>query len=62
MKDRHIDISQYRDYSKPIILNLTGEKGFRTYVKMITSPRVKYDAQAAAQKAAEKLRRQGLRV
>lgn len=51
-----------RDYSKPVVLNLHGEKGFRTYVKIATSPRSKYDAKAAAAKAAEKLRQQGLDV
>ena len=51
-----------RDYSKPILLNLRGKKGFRTYVKIVTSPKVKYDAKAAAEKAAENLRKQGLRV
>lgn len=51
-----------RDYSKPVVLSLHGEKGFRTYVKIATSPRTKYDARAAAAKAAEKLRQQGLDV
>ena len=51
-----------RDYSKPIILDLRGEKGFRTYVKIVTSPKIRYDAKAAAEKAAEKLRKQGLEV
>lgn len=54
--------STARDYSKPILLNLRGKKGFRTYVKIVTSPKVKYDAKAAAEKAAENLRKQGLRV
>lgn len=51
-----------RDYSKPILLNLRGEKGFRTYVKIVTSPRIRYDAKAAAEKAAENLRKQGLEI
>lgn len=51
-----------RDYSKPIMLNLQGEKGLRTYIKIATSPRVKYDAKAAAQKARENLRKQGMNV
>ncbi len=55
-------MQKQRDYSKPILLNLKGEKGFRTYVKIATSPRVKYDAKAAAEKAAENLRAQGLKV
>lgn len=55
------DIS-VRDYSKPIMLNLQGEKGLRTYIRIATSPRVKYDAKAAAEKAKENLRKQGVRV
>lgn len=51
-----------RDYSKPIMLNLQGEKGLRTYIKIATSPRVKYAAKAAAQKARENLRKQGMNV
>lgn len=51
-----------RDYSKPIMLNLQGEKGLRTYIKIITSPREKYDAKAAAERARENLRRQGVEV
>ena len=51
-----------RDYSKPIMLNLQGEKGLRTYIRIATSPRVKYDAKAAAEKAKENLRKQGVRV
>ena len=51
-----------RDYSKPIILILHGEKGLRTYIKILQSPRVKYDAKAAAEKAKENLRQQGLIV
>ena len=51
-----------RDYSKPIMLNLQGEKGLRTYIKIVKSPRVKYDAKAAAQKARENLRKQGINV
>jgi hypothetical protein len=51
-----------RDYSKPIMLNLQGEKGLRTYIKIATSPRVKYDAKAAAKKARENLRKQGMNV
>ena len=51
-----------RDYSKPIMLNLRGKKGYRTFVKIATTPRQKYDARAAAEKAAENLRKQGLRI
>ncbi len=51
-----------RDYSKPILLNLRGKRGFQTYVKIATSPRQKYDAKAAAKKAAENLRKQGVDV
>ena len=51
-----------RDYSKPIILILHGEKGLRTYIKILQSPRVKYDAKAAAEQAKETLRPQGLIV
>ena len=51
-----------RDYSKPIMPNFHGKAGFRAYVKIVTTPPVKYDAKAAAKKAAENLRRQGLKV
>lgn len=51
-----------RDYSKPILLNLRGSRGFRTYVQIVTSPRQKYDAKAAAEKAAKNLRKQGMDV
>lgn len=51
-----------RDYSKPILLNLQGEKGLRAYIQIIKSPRIKYDAKAAAEKAKENLRRQGLKI
>ncbi len=51
-----------RDYSKPIVLNLRGKKGFRTYVKIATTPKTKYDAKAEAQKAAEVLKEQGINV
>lgn len=51
-----------RDYSKPMMLDLRGEKGLRTYIRIATSPRVKYDAKAAADKARENLRSQGFRV
>lgn len=49
-----------RDYSKPIVLNLRGEKGLNTYIKIATSRRVKYNAKAAAKRAAENLKKQGL--
>ena len=63
MSERQIPLHVYpRDYSKPIVLNLQGEEGFRAYVEMVTSPRVEYDAKAAAEKAAENLRKQGLKV
>lgn len=51
-----------RDYSKPIILNLRGKKGLRTYAKIATSPRVRYNAKLAAERAARNLKRQGLSV
>ena len=51
-----------RDYSKTIVLNLQGEKGLRTYIRIATSPRVKYDAAAAAEEARENLRRQGMNL
>lgn len=51
-----------RDYSKPILLNLQGEKGLRAYIQIIKSPRIKYDAKAAAEKAKENLRKQGLNI
>ena len=51
-----------RDYSKPIMLKLTGIEGFRTYLKIITTPAKKYDAEAAKERAAENLRKQGLMV
>ena len=51
-----------RDYSKPLLLSFRGKQGFRSYVKIVTSPKVKYDAKAAAKKAAEKLRKQGMGV
>ena len=51
-----------RDYSKPIVLNLQGEKGLRTYIKIATSPRIKYDAKSAAKKARENLRKQGMDI
>lgn len=55
-------MSKTRDYSKPILLNLKGEKGFRAYVKIVTSPRIKYNAKEASEKAAEKLRAQGFNI
>ncbi len=55
-------MQKLRDYSEPILLNLKGEKGLRTYIKIATSPRVKYDAKSASEKAAAKLREQGLNV
>lgn len=51
-----------RDYSKPILLNLRGKDGFRTYVKIVTSPKVRYDAKTASQEAAKYLREQGLKL
>lgn len=51
-----------RDYSKPVTLDLRGEKGFRTYVKIATSTKRKYDAKSAAERAAKKLRKQGINV
>lgn len=54
------ETTKFRDYSKPILLNLQGEKGLRAYIHIVQSPRVKYDAKSAAEKAKEKLRNQGL--
>ena len=51
-----------RDYSKPILPIFRGKDGFRTYVRIVTTPPTKYDAKAAREKAAENLRRQGLNV
>ena len=51
-----------RDYSKPVLPIFHGKDGFREYVKIVTTPPVKYDAKAAAKEAAENLRRQGLRI
>ena len=51
-----------RDYSKPIMLLLQGKEGLKTYLKIVTTPREKYDAISAAERAAENLRRQGLRI
>ena len=51
-----------RDYSRPIVLNLHGIEGLRTYLKIITTPAKKYDAAKAKEIAAENLRRQGLDV
>ena len=51
-----------RDYSKPIVLDLRGEKGLQAYIEIATSPREKYDAKAAAEKAKENLRKQGMRI
>ena len=51
-----------RDYSKPMVLDLRGEKGLRTYIKIAKSPRIEYNAKAAAEKAANNLRMQGLNV
>ena len=51
-----------RDYSRPILLNLRGKDGFRTYVKIVTSPKVRYDARTASQEAAKYLREQGLEL
>lgn len=54
------NVNIHRDYSKPIVLNLRGEKGLRAYAKIVTSPRVRYNAKLAAEQAAINLRRQGL--
>lgn len=51
-----------RDYSRSLHLELHGKAGHRAYVKIVTSPKSKYDAKAAAEKAAEKLRKQGLKI
>ncbi|MBQ6503843.1 MAG: hypothetical protein IJI57_08030 [Flexilinea sp.] len=55
-------IHKIRDYSKPLMLNLQGEKGLRAYIQIIKSPRTKYDAKAASEKAKENLRKQGVIV
>ncbi len=51
-----------RDYSKPIVPIFQGKEGFRAYVQIVTTPPTKFDADAAKQKAAENLRKQGLIV
>ena len=62
MADTNKKKSLARDYSKPIILNLQGEKGLRTYIRIANSPRKKYDAKTASEKAKENLRKQGVIV
>ena len=51
-----------RDYSKPIVPLFKGKEGYRSYVKIVTTPGTKYDAKQAAQKAADNLKKQGLNV
>ena len=51
-----------RDYSKPIVPLFKGKEGYRSYVKIVTTPGTKYDAKQAAQKAADNLEKQGLKV
>ncbi len=51
-----------RDYTKPIMLNLHGKEGYKTYLKIVTTKPDQYDAEAAKEIAAEKLRKQGLEV
>jgi len=51
-----------RDYRKPVRLRLRGKKGLETYAKIVTSPKIRYDANAAAEKAAENLRKQGMEL
>ncbi len=51
-----------RDYSKPMVLELRGEKGLRAYIEIANSPHLKYDAKAASKRAAENLKKQGLVV
>lgn len=51
-----------RDYSHPIRLDLKGKDGFRAYVRICKTPKAPYDSKAAAAKAAENLKRQGLIV
>ena len=54
------NINIQRDYSRAIAPVLRGEKGLRAYVKIVTSPRVRYNAKLAAEQAARNLRKQGL--
>lgn len=56
------ETTKIRDYSKPILLNLQGEKGLRAYIQIVQSPKIKYDAKAASEKAKENLRNQGLKI
>ena len=54
--------SKIRDYSKPIMIRLQGIEGFKTYVRIVTTPAKKYDAAEAMKLAAENLKKQGLTV
>lgn len=56
------EVEKFRDYSKPILLNLQGEKGPRAYIQIVQSPKKKYDAKSAAEKAKKNLLNQGLNI
>ena len=56
-KDKKTEI---RDYTKPIMINFKGREGHDAYIKMVTTPPQKYNAEAEAKKAAENLRKQGI--
>ena len=51
-----------RDYTKPIILNFKGREGHEAYIKIVTTPPAQYDAEQAAEKAKENLKKQGLEI
>lgn len=51
-----------RDYRKSVYLCLHGKEGKQAFAKILTSPRTKYDAKAAAEQAAENLRRQEMNI
>lgn len=51
-----------RDYTKPIMPRFRGKEGYKAYVKIVTTPPVRYDAAAESAKAAEFLRKQGLNL
>ena len=51
-----------RDYRKSVRFCLRGKKGKKAFAEILASPRTKYDAKAAAEQAAEYLRRQGMNI
>lgn len=56
----NIKKTETRDYSKPIMINFKGIEGHKAYIKMVTTPQKKYNAEDEAKKAAENLRKQGI--